>query len=84
LMGSLPTHSKSTKLISMRKLTATLCLTLAVLLGSVGCQTGPQNGYGTRTYTYGDKYVGEFRNGKRNGQGTCVPSAPMEQTKLIA
>ena len=35
-MGSLPTHSKSTKLISMRKLTATLCLTLAVLLGSMG------------------------------------------------
>ena len=33
-MGSLPTHSESTKLISIRKLTATLCLTFAVLLGS--------------------------------------------------
>ena len=33
-MGSLPTHSKSTKLNSMKKLTATLCLTIAVLLGS--------------------------------------------------
>ena len=32
-MGSLPPHSKSTRLISMRKLTATLSLTLAVLLG---------------------------------------------------
>ena len=45
-MGSLPTHSKYAKLISMRKLTATLCLTIAVLLGSVGmsesadCQKG--------------------------------------------
>jgi len=35
-MGSLPTLSKSTKLISMRKITATLCLTIAVLLGSAG------------------------------------------------
>ena len=34
-MGSLPTHSKSTKLISMKRLTATLCLTFAVLLGSL-------------------------------------------------
>ena len=33
------THSKSTKLISMRKLTATVSLTLAVLLGVTGCQT---------------------------------------------
>ena len=33
-MGSLPTLSKSTNLISMRKLTATLCLTLTVLLVS--------------------------------------------------
>ena len=31
-----PTCSKSTKLISMRHLTATLCLMIAVLLGSVG------------------------------------------------
>ena len=36
VMGSLPTHSKSTKLISMRKVTATLCVTIAVLLGSAG------------------------------------------------
>ncbi len=34
MMDSLPPHLKSTKLISMRKLTATLCLTLAALLGS--------------------------------------------------
>ena len=30
---NLPTHSKSTKLISMRKLTATLCLTVALVIG---------------------------------------------------
>ena len=29
-------HPKSTKITSMRNLTATLCLTLAVLLGSAG------------------------------------------------
>ena len=34
MMGPLPTHSKSLKIIPMRKLTATLCLTFAVLLGS--------------------------------------------------
>jgi len=34
-MGSLPTHSKPSKSISMRKLTATLCLTIAVLLGGM-------------------------------------------------
>ena len=31
--ASLPTHSKSTKLISMRKLTATLCLIVALFIG---------------------------------------------------
>ena len=41
-MGSLPTHSKSTKLIPMRKLTTILCLTLAVLLGSAGCNSVSQ------------------------------------------
>ena len=35
-MGSLNTHSKSTKLIPMIRLTATLYVTLAVILGSVG------------------------------------------------
>ena len=34
-MGSLPILSKFAKLIPMRKLTATLCLTFAVLFGSV-------------------------------------------------
>jgi hypothetical protein len=35
-MSSLPTHSKHSKSIPMRKLTATLCLTIAVLLGMTG------------------------------------------------
>jgi len=28
------------------------------------------NGYGTHSYSNGDKYVGEWKNGKKNGQGT--------------
>ena len=36
----LPTHSKSSNLTSMKKLTATLCLTIAVLLGSEGVSWG--------------------------------------------
>ena len=54
LIGSVPTHSKSTKLISMRKLTATLCLTIAVLLGSEvrgsilpQCENTPQKFFNT-------------------------------------
>jgi hypothetical protein len=43
-------------------------LSLALLIG--GCQTFPQNGQGTYTFTNGDKYVGEFKDSKRNGQGT--------------
>ncbi|MFT5539672.1 MAG: S1-C subfamily serine protease [Alphaproteobacteria bacterium] len=65
----------------MRKLTATICLTLAVLLGSAGVSfalppcPSDQNQYydncfGTSTFTGGNKYVGEYRNGKPNGQGT--------------
>ena len=32
----------------------------------------PQNGQGTYTFSNGDKYVGEFRDGKKNGQGTYI------------
>ena len=28
------------------------------------------NGYGTATYANGDKYVGEYKDDKRHGQGT--------------
>ena len=35
-LGPLPKHSKSAKSVPMRNLTATLCLTFAVILGSAG------------------------------------------------
>jgi hypothetical protein len=65
----------------MKNLTAIICLTIAVLLGSAGMSyalppcPSDQNQYydncfGTFTAPNGNKYVGEFRNGKRNGQGT--------------
>lgn len=35
------------------------------------CQSGDcKNGYGTYSYSTGDKFTGYFANGKRNGQGT--------------
>ena len=116
-MGSLPTHSKPSKSIPMRKLTTTICLTFAVLLGSVGCQTtspvsysgsyggklppcagnpnqvtwslcsgsvennghkyegewkdGVPHGNGNLTRSDEEIYIGQFRNGKRDGEGTC-------------
>ena len=65
----------------MRKLTATLCLTLAVLLGSEvrgsdlpicrGILWGDwDNCSGTLTFADGDQYVGEWRDGIQHGQGT--------------
>ena len=61
----------------MRHLTATICVTLALLLGSVGvssalpqCSSGQyDNCFGTFTYN-GETYVGEFRDYKNHGQGT--------------
>ena len=81
-MGPLLPNPKPSKLISMRKLTSTLCLMIAVLLGSVevrGSELPPcpsdqtkryHNCFGTFTYANGSKYVGEWRGNKRNGQGT--------------
>ena len=65
----------------MRKLTATLCLTIAVLLGSAGesfalppCPEDPNqrfhNCFGTFTSANGDNYVGEWKDDKLHGQGT--------------
>ena len=82
----------------MKRLAATLCLTIAVLLGSAGvgyalppCPGSPllevtspsdfahwHNCEGQFTVAAsvpifgGDKYVGEFRNGTANGQGTAT------------
>ena len=65
----------------MKHLTATICLTLAVLLGSAGvsfalppCPSDPiayyDNCFGTFTFADGNQYVGEWKNNKFNGQGT--------------
>ena len=62
----------------MKRLTATLCLTLAVLLGSEvrGSDLPPCRGsyhhncFATYTSADGDKYVGEVRNNTMHGQGT--------------
>ena len=68
----------------MKRLTVSILVTLAVLLGSAGesfalpsCpeQRHPTNSpwsncFGTYTYSSGDKYVGEFKDDKRHGQGT--------------
>jgi len=63
----------------MKKLTITLCLSFAVLLGSIGSSSAlppcPSSGYwnncfGTRTFSNGYKYVGEWKDGKHHGQGT--------------
>jgi S1-C subfamily serine protease len=67
----------------MKKLLTTLSLMLAVLIGSTGVSyalppcpaerhstNSPwSNCFGTYTFPSGNKYVGEYRNNKRNGQG---------------
>jgi hypothetical protein len=65
----------------MKKLAALLCLIFAVLLFSAGegfalppCPEEQwqrwHNCFGTYTFVDGDKYVGEYRDGKSHGQGT--------------
>jgi TPR repeat protein len=64
----------------MKTLATILCLMGAMLLVSAAqssalppCPSNPNahydNCFGTSTYAYGDKYVGEWKNGKYNGQG---------------
>ena len=36
--------------------------------------SGKPHGQGTRTYTNGNKYVGEWKDGTQNGQGTYTSS----------
>ncbi len=55
-------------------------LFVILVLGLLWCNVGfaecikgdCNNGYGTYTYANGGKYVGEFKDGKRNGQGTFI------------
>jgi hypothetical protein len=68
----------------MRYLTVTLCLTIAVLLGSAGESFAlppcPNNSdistwtdcYATLTYAGGGGYVGGYKDGKPHGQGTYI------------
>ena len=45
-----------------------------------GCILGDcENGYGTYTYASGSKYVGEYKDGNRHGQGTYTWQNPWEQ-----
>ena len=64
----------------MKRLAATICLTIAVFLGSVGagyalpyCPSDQNqyydNCYGTYTSASGARYVGEFKENKKHGQG---------------
>ena len=36
--------------------------------------SGKPHGQGTRTYTNGNKYVGEWKDGRWDGQGTWIES----------
>lgn len=41
-----------------------------------GCLDGNcENGKGTKTWESGNKYVGEFKDGKMHGQGTYIGTA---------
>ncbi len=64
----------------MKRLLTILCMPALLLLSSTEGWSLPlcegsnadnwTNCFGTMTWADGDKYVGEFKNGKRNGQGT--------------
>ncbi|SVD34208.1 uncharacterized protein METZ01_LOCUS387062, partial [marine metagenome] len=68
----------------MRKLAALLCITFAVLLFGAGeARSLPKcpgsyanstwtNCFGNATAPNGDKYLGEWRGGKRHGKGTST------------
>ena len=52
-----------------------ILITILCLFSSVSwsqeCVEGDcRNGFGTYTWFYGDKYIGEFKDGNRTGQGT--------------
>ena len=81
----------------MRHLTASICLSVAVLLFSAtegfdlpSCPTDRHvstwtDCFATYTSANGDKYVGEFRNGTYNGQGTSTfgPSSQFAGDKYV-
>ena len=74
----------------MRKLNIIICLSFAFILGSAGSSAAlPQcsaesdywnNCFGTRTYDNEYKYVGEFKDNKKHGQGTYTFKNGTKQT----
>ena len=56
----------------MKKLSLYIFLVLMWCnVGFAECIKGDcNNGYGTFTWASGEKYVGEYKDGKRHGQGT--------------
>ncbi len=58
----------------MKKLSLYIFLVLMWCnVGFAGCIKGDCiNGYGTYTWASGNKYVGEYKDGKRHGQGTLT------------
>jgi hypothetical protein len=73
----------------MKNLSLKICLVTAAFFGSVGLGFAsdlpdcPSSGYfdncfGTWTFENGNQYVGEYKDGKRNGQGTYTYSPKSE------
>ena len=56
----------------MRILTAIICLTIAVLLGSAGCAPIRNGYFPDIRMSGGGTYSGNFINNKLNGQGTYI------------
>ena len=63
----------------MKSRTANICLIITLFLGSAKtsfalppCETSWHNCFGTYTWSDKNKYVGEWRNGTRHGEGTLT------------
>jgi hypothetical protein len=80
----------SIKQIFKMVLLCLICLFATTYTCSAECISGNcVNGYGTYTWPNGNKYVGEFKDGNFNGQGTLttsdgtVESGTWEDNKLV-
>ena len=69
----------------MKKLLLILLCVPLIGWGQGKCISGDcENGYGTFIFDDGTKYVGEFKDGKRHGQGTCTyGKGKLEGSKYI-
>ena len=67
---SLSTMNRKVFLVLLAVLFLNICFTTSTF-GDGKCVEGDcENGKGTMTWTDGDKYVGEYKDGKTHGQGT--------------